>query len=314
MSNNSRSGPRDRDEMTAVTSVTSVNKINSALKSARRELRPYLIVLVGGNVGETFRLQGGEILLGRSPSATVRFDDDGVSRRHARVWRSAANGQWMLEDLGSANGTLVNAERVKMRALDNNDKIQLGPSILLKFTTVDELEENFQQQMYDAALRDGLTKAYNKKYFFTRLDTELAYARRHQTNLSLVMLDVDFFKRVNDGYGHPAGDTVLIAMAHIIGREIRAEDVFARYGGEEFAIICRGVGSEQARIAAERLRAVVERTPIQHEQMLLNVTISLGVATVPEFSAESSLQLVAAADEALYVAKRNGRNRVMRYG
>jgi diguanylate cyclase (GGDEF)-like protein len=280
----------------------------------RRELKPYLIVLMGGNVGETFRLDPGlgEILVGRAPTSTIRFDDDGVSRRHATL-RMVPTGEWRIEDLGSANGTHVNGERITGRVLQDNDKIQLGPGTLLKFTWHDELEENFQRQMFDAALRDGLTKAFNRKYFLTRLDTELAYARRHNAPLSLVMLDVDHFKRINDTYGHVIGDQVLVMIAQLVSKTIRAEDVFARYGGEEFAVICRGVSRDQACILGERLRQIVEATPFGTGSRTISVSISVGVAGMPEFSAESSLQLVAAADEALYGAKRGGRNKVLRY-
>ncbi len=301
------------DEQEEATSITRISSIGSAEKARARKLTPYLIVLIGANVGETFRLEEGELILGRSPSSTIRFDDDGVSRRHARLW-SAPGGEWIIEDLKSANGMLVNGERTMTHALRAEDKIQLGPNTLVKFTLHDELEENFQKQMYDAALRDGLTGIFNKKYFLTRLDTELAYARRHRTNLSLVMLDVDHFKRVNDTLGHLAGDAVLVTLTQIVARTLRAEDVLARYGGEEFAVICRGVSRDQACVLAERIRGHVAASPLDAAGTRVGVTVSLGVAGMPEFAAESSVQLVAAADEALYAAKRGGRNRVNQYG
>jgi diguanylate cyclase (GGDEF)-like protein len=282
-------------------------------KGPRRERKPVLIVLMGSNVGEIFPLGTGELILGRAPKVAIRLNDDGVSRRHARVLSMPKN-EWMLEDLGSANGTLVNGEKIATRTLKDNDKIQLGPATLLKFTFHDDLEEDFQRQMYDAALRDGLTKAFNKKYFLTRIDTELAYARRHKTNLSLILFDVDYFKKVNDTYGHLAGDSVLVTLAQLAQRMMRTEDVLARYGGEEFAIICRGISRDRACVLAERLRTQVEAHPFESERRRINVTISLGVAGMPEFAAESSLQLVAAADEALYSAKSAGRNRVLYYG
>ncbi len=306
------SGPNNDDD--GEETRTSVTKLGVAVlaRTGPEQAKPYLVVLMGANVGETFALDR-EQVLGRATTASIRFDDDGVSRKHARLSPSST-GTWMLEDLGSANGTLVNGERVTRCPLNDNDKIQLGPSTLLKFTFHDELEQDFQQRMYDAALRDGLTKAFNKKYFLTRLDTELAYARRHKANLSLVMIDVDHFKQINDSYGHPAGDAVLVTLTQIIQKTVRAEDVFARYGGEEFALICRGVSREQTCVLAERIRAHVEMTQFGTEKSRLPVTVSLGVATMPEFAAESSLQLIAAADEALYLAKRSGRNRVMRHG
>ena len=297
------------DEATCVTQIGTPG-LHLGLPRAK-QVRPYLIVLVGSNVGEMYRIEATEAVLGRSPTAQVRFNDDGVSRLHARVLEAA--GSIVIEDLKSANGTIVNGDRVQRHRLKDGDKIQLGPNIILKFTYHDELDESFQRQMYDAALRDGPTKAFNKKYFLSRLETELAYARRHKTALSLVMLDVDHFKRVNDTFGHPAGDTVLVSLAGIVFRTIRTEDVFARYGGEEFAVICRGVARDNACVLAERLRSICELTSFEHEGKRMPVTISLGVAGYPEFGAETSLQLVAAADEALYKSKNAGRNRWTKY-
>jgi diguanylate cyclase (GGDEF)-like protein len=165
--------------------------------------------------------------------------------------------------------------------------------------------------MYDAALRDALTKAYNRKYFLDRLETELAFARRHTSPLSLLMIDLDHFKRVNDTYGHLAGDFVLANFAKVALSALRAEDVFARYGGEEFGLLCRGVQLGNGGLLGERVRAIVEQSPFDYEGRRIPVTISVGVAAYPEINAETGLQLIAAADEALYQAKRTGRNRVL---
>lgn len=268
--------------------------------------RAYLIVLAGSNVGETFRIEEGETVLGRGQAVTVRLNDDGVSRKHARLHQVA--GEVLIEDLKSANGTLVNGVAVTLQSLHDGDKIRLGSTTILKFTYNDRLDETFQQQMYEAALRDGLTKAYNKKYFLDRLDTEMAYARRHGTCLSLLMLDVDHFKMINDTFGHLAGDAVLVRLAQVSSATVRTEDVFARYGGEEFAVICRGVPLADAAILGERLRAIVAATSFEDEGRSFPVTVSIGVAAYPEEPVEVSTQLIAAADRALYDAKHSGRN------
>src|SRR5262249_14489248 len=156
----------------------------------------------------------------------VRLIDDGISRKHARVNQEGA--RVTIEDLQSSNGTYVNGEPVTVSELHDGDKIRLGSTTVLKFSYHDHLDESFQQQMYDAALRDPLTRAFNKKYFIDRLETELAYARRHRQPVSLVMIDVDFFKRVNDTYGHIAGDYVLTRLSRIAVSAVRTEDVFAR--------------------------------------------------------------------------------------
>jgi two-component system cell cycle response regulator len=297
--------PADEGEATRITNLSS---LESELKARRQQVAAYLVVLQGTNVGEMHKIDGPEVVIGRAGSATVRLNDDGISRRHCRVL--SIGGQVIIEDLGSANGTLVNGEMVQHQALNEGDKIRLGATTTLKFTYQDKLDESFQQQMIDAALRDGLTRSYNKKFFQDRLETEFAYARRHKTMLSLVMFDVDYFKRVNDTYGHLAGDAVLVHLARITQNTIRTEDVLARYGGEEFAVICRGIALLNAGVLGERLRVRVEQENFDYQGTRLPVTISVGVAALPESDAMTPSELVRDADKALYEAKRSGRNRV----
>lgn len=297
------------DDDFEATRVAHVGELQAELTARLPKDRAYLIVLAGSNVGEMYRVEGAELVIGRAAGTTIRLNDDGISRRHARL--TQVDGQVLIEDLNSSNGTLVNGEPIKQIALRDGDKIRLGSTTILKFTYHDYLDESFQQQMYDAALRDGLTKAFNKKYFLDRLETEVSYARRHGAHLSLLMFDVDHFKRINDTFGHLAGDYVLARIAKLASNTVRTEDVFARYGGEEFGILCRGVGLENAGILGERLRILIEGSVFEHEGVRVPTTISIGVAAHPETPVENGLQLIAAADEALYEAKRTGRNRVL---
>jgi two-component system, cell cycle response regulator len=308
------SHPPEPDEDFEATRVANVGEIQKELATRSPRDRAYLIVLAGSNVGEMYRVDGPELVIGRASGAAIRLNDDGISRRHARLLQ-LENNQVLIEDLGSSNGTLVNGEPVTQLTLHDGDKIRLGSTTILKFTYHDHLDESFQQQMYDAALRDGLTKAFNRKYFLDRLETEVAYARRHHTQLSLLIFDVDHFKRINDTYGHLAGDYVLARIAKIASNTVRTEDVFARYGGEEFAILCRGVGLDNAGILAERLRILIEGSMFEHDGVRVRVTVSIGVAAHPELAVENGQELIGAADEALYEAKRTGRNRVLlKYG
>jgi two-component system, cell cycle response regulator len=297
--------PADEGEATRITSLSS---LETELRARRQQVAAYIVVLQGTNVGEMHKIEGPELVIGRAASATVRLNDDGISRRHCRVL--SIGGQVIIEDLGSANGTLVNGEMIQQHALKEGDKIRLGATTTLKFTYQDKLDESFQQQMIDAALRDGLTRTYNKKFFQDRLETEFAYARRHKTMLSLVMFDVDYFKKVNDTYGHLAGDAVLVHLARITQATIRTEDVLARYGGEEFAVICRGTPLLNAGVLGERLRSRVETEVFDYQNARLPVTISVGVAALPEANVNTPPELVRDADSALYEAKRSGRNRV----
>ncbi len=270
--------------------------------------RPSFIVLQGPTVGETFRIEGDEAFLGRGSNVTIRIQDDNMSRRHARVFKEA--GELHIEDLESANGTLVNGQSIKRHQLKDGDKVTLGGAVVLKFTYHDELDEQFQQKMYDAALRDGLTRIFNKRYYQERLTSEMAYSRRHGTPLSLILFDVDHFKKINDTRGHLAGDYVLTKLAQVALSAIRTEDVIARYGGEEFGVICRGITADRAIILAERLRSMIESTEFMFESTKISVTVSLGVASAPSATITKAEELTTAADGALYKSKHGGRNRV----
>jgi two-component system, cell cycle response regulator len=270
--------------------------------------RAYLVVLAGASVGEMYKVEGDKTVIGRGQKAQVRLLDDGISREHAQV--VIEGNRIYLEDLGSTNGTFCNGLKVDRRELADGDKILVGSTTILKFTYHDNLDEIFQKQMYESALRDGLTKAFNKKYFTDRLESEFTFAIRHQSPLVLVMFDIDHFKKVNDTYGHQAGDLVLSELSTLLTAALRAEDVFARYGGEEFAVICRGTDLTQASIVGERMRKAVENHRFTFEGTHIPVTISVGIAGLPDAAVKDATDLVARADKALYQSKHGGRNRV----
>src|SRR5262249_48487013 len=142
-----------------------------------------------------------------------------------------------------------------------------------------------------------------------RLESEFRFARRHAVPLSLVLMDLDHFKSVNDRHGHVIGDQVLASFARRIHDVIRNEDVFARYGGAEFAVLCRQLELQKASAFAERLRGRVDAREVPG--IGLRTPMSVGVAALPQVEAAESLALIAAADQALYAAKNSGRNRVM---
>ncbi|MEW5851827.1 MAG: GGDEF domain-containing protein [Myxococcota bacterium] len=273
------------------------------------EAAPYLIVIAGKQIGKQYKVTGPEMIIGRSPDCHVQIEDDGVSRRHARV--ANQNGVYMLSDAGSTNGTFANSKKVDQHPLRDGDKIQIGSNTVLKFTVQDSLEENAQRALYESATKDALTGAYNKKFFAERLKSEFAFAfRRTSTSpLSLVLFDIDHFKKINDTYGHIAGDFVLKNLAGVVQRQLRTEDIFARYGGEEFGIILRETDGEKTFIIAERVRRAVEGFKFIHEGKQIPVTISMGAATLDSKLHPDPKALLKAADDLLYKAKRGGRNR-----
>ncbi|HVV16905.1 MAG TPA: GGDEF domain-containing protein, partial [Polyangia bacterium] len=222
---------------------------------AQESVSATLLVLSGSNVGEMYRIDKDAILVGRGDRVDVRLVDDGISREHVRLTKAGESIE--LEDLGSTNGTYCNGRRVQRQLLAEGDKILLGSTTILKFSYQDKLDEMFQRQMSESALRDGLTRAYNKRYFIDRIDTELQYAVRHGAPLALIFLDIDHFKKINDAHGHPAGDHVLTQLATLAMSMLGDDAMLARYGGEEFAILSRGTELEVAAELSERLRAAV---------------------------------------------------------
>jgi two-component system cell cycle response regulator len=270
---------------------------------------PYLTIITGANAGEVTKLPAGQTTLGRSPDSTLRIDSEGVSMRHARIF--SAGNQYLLEDCKSTNGTGVNDKRVDMHVLVDGDRIHLGPGMLVRFNMYDELEAGVQVQLYESAVKDPLTRAYNRKHFGERMRSELGYAARHRMPLSMILFDIDFFKKVNDTYGHPGGDAVLRAVSAGVATAVRTEDVFARVGGEEFAILARSIDVAQAWGFAERLRLGIQHLVVPWENGQIPITASFGVAELSELPQPDGDALVALADRRLYEAKGGGRNRVV---
>jgi two-component system, cell cycle response regulator len=270
--------------------------------------RAQLIVLAGPNVGEMYEIDA-NLVIGRGREADVRVQGDGISRKHAAI--KLHSEQVVFEDLGSTNGSFVNGERVATRPLEEGDKIQIGTTVILKFTYHDELDEDFQRQMFESASRDALTQAYNKRFFMEQLSSEYAFAARHGSHLSLLMFDIDHFKLINDTHGHLAGDYVLSELARVLVPAIRTEDVFARYGGEEFVILTRTPGPTANEHLGERLRLSIETHPFIYERAQIRVTVSMGISYMPTSMIKTPEDLIACADKALYEAKHRGRNRVV---
>jgi diguanylate cyclase (GGDEF)-like protein len=213
-------------------------------------------------------------------------------------------------DLGSRNGTFCNGERVQVRILADGDKVQFGNAAILKFSYQDSFDEALQQNLYESITRDALTGLANKKVLLDAVLKEFAYAKRHAAPLSLLMIDIDQFKSVNDRHGHVAGDHVLQCLALKIKEALRVEDMAARYGGEEFAVLLRGTKESEACACAERIRRVVEKADFAFNCVRIPVTVSIGVATFLGAGLEGGEELIALADKYLYKAKALGRNRV----
>jgi diguanylate cyclase (GGDEF)-like protein len=293
------------------TAVLQVADLLAPQPESQRD-RHILVQVKGGSLGQVIALQGGELVIGRVRGVDVFIPDAGVSRRHARVFFEAE--RYVVEDLGSANGTFVHGERVARKVLDDGDIIQIAPSVAFRYSITDADQQGVLQHLYEASVRDALTGAYNREYFDTRLASELSYSRRHAAEMSLVMLDIDHFKRINDTFGHLAGDAVLVRTVEAVRGMLRIEDVFCRYGGEEFIIILRTTNLEAARQVAERVRRSIEAMVIDYEGHILHITVSLGCASLADCPPDGPADLVAVVDRRLYAAKHGGRNRVVAQG
>ena len=300
----------DDESLTAITSPPGSHAdANSPSLHTEPVDRPVLLRMDGVQAGEVVSLAILPCFIGRHPSCQVVIDDAGVSRRHAKI--VLQQEEFWLEDLGSRNGTFVDGRKLERKHLHDGVLIQVGLHASFRFTVVSARQEKLLRELYESSTRDALTGLYNRRHFDDRLRAEIAYAKRHQLDVSFVMIDVDFFKRVNDTYGHAAGDAVLKNVASSLAKQLRTEDVIARVGGEEFAILLRGIGTDGARRLAERLRANVETLPIVAEGIPVAVTISAGCSALSETADSSPKSLFGIADQRLYEAKRSGRNRVV---
>lgn len=299
--------PHIGDVKTGTTRETRVRRPPSRQGTTQR--RACLLVLTEPLIGRSFELSPGVNRVGRSPEMSVALvDDEFVSRHHADVTYGDDGAR--LQDRGSRNGTWVNGEPVEQRRLQDGDRIQVG-STVLKFLEADDLEAAYMDAMYRLATHDGLTNLYTKRHFLAQLERLVEGLRRDASWLGVFMMDVDLFKKINDTYGHLAGDRVLQELARGLLTTIRKRDLLARYGGEEFGLLAPHLPRERALQVGERLRQVAGSTEVPHEGQTLQVSISVGVwvGTIgPQSTAEDILK---EADQALYAAKAAGRNRVV---
>lgn len=275
--------------------------------------RDRAVLTITGGPGEGRVVPIGDAMattLGRSADCTVCITDSSLSREHACIVH--AGSKFILKDAGSKNGTFVNgASAAEAVELKDGDRIELGANTTLRFSLVDAKEEEAMKRVYESTLRDALTGLYNRRHLERQLDVEIASAVRHRKHLTVAMLDIDHFKRVNDTYGHAAGDAVLRAFAATIGQLVRPEDLFARYGGEEFTLVLRDTHPSQAMILAERVRSTIEQTPVVFGNLTIRVTSSCGIASLEECQPPDKETVMRIADERLYRAKQSGRNRVV---
>ncbi len=286
----------------------------------QRDLRPALVFLSGELIAVPIPLEREKVILGRSLGADVRINDTKVSRKHATITtvvnQKTQTTEYVLTDFGAKNGTYLNGQKIAQEILQNGDKITIGDHIL-RFDLLDEIDREYQRQIHRLISHDDLTGLLSSRSFFSELRLEAARAKRDNRSFCVLMMDIDYFKLVNDTYGHLTGSKTLEEIGGLIINRMRSGDAAARFGGEEFAAFLLDAEVAQAIVAAERIRceidahsfSVIKQGKASEKH---HVTISIGIASFPADSTDP-IELVEMADSALYRAKREGRNRVCVY-
>ncbi len=270
---------------------------------------PTLIIMRGTDTGKIFKLTHPSMSLGREKSTDICINDNTISRKHCLLVSSAKT--IMLIDLGSSNGTLINGSKINKQKLNNGDKITVGQTVL-RFEIADNDVEQYHDSLYKQITFDDLTSLYNSKTMYKELETSIN-AIPDSLPFSVLFMDIDHFKKVNDNYGHITGSKILADLGRLFLSNLRSIDIACRYGGEEFVMIITQCDLDKAHFVAEKLRKLIENHRFAtHNGEPLHITISIGVAEATN-AIKSGKELIDMADRAMYQAKSNGRNNTVLY-
>ena len=284
-------GPQTYTNITPPTAATPGQKQGCLLKMHPMDLNSGML-----QIGEK------PFLIGREDYCNLKIDEDSVSRSHAEIRRDQESGEYLLIDSGSTNGTFLNDERLgdQHRVLQAGDTIRVGTHVY-KFLTSDHIEAQYHEAAYSMMTTDSLTNVWNKRYFLDMINREFRRSLRAELPLTLLMLDMDHFKKVNDQHGHLVGDEVLREFALRLSNQLRQEDLLSRYGGEEFTITLIETGRERADIVARRCLKSISTAPFRTSAGEISCTVSIGGATFLGKSQETDTdKLIETADDSLY--------------
>lgn len=300
--------------------MTVIDRRKSARGKKKQKTKPsIMLTVIQGNetdFGKTYGFTQDRILIGREQKkeitgVNVSLNDLKISKMHCEINTIKKDDleQIIIKDLGSTNGTYVNGEMIRQRILTSGDKISVGETIL-RFGYNDEIEEEYHSRLFTFAATDALTGLYNRRYILNELEKQYKIAKRNDRTFSLVIIDIDDFKQVNDTFGHPAGDEFLKKFAFVINHSLREQDIPGRVGGEEFLIILPETNIDGAFRLANRIRERLQNTELIYDGNTIKTTISAGVSQY-EFNTDSQT-LFRLADHALYKAKQSGKNMVVK--
>lgn len=277
------------------------------------EAPPSVVMLVGpeDSVGRQWKIEDSEVVLGRSDASHIFIEDRSVSKSHLKLVLKA--GEVSVIDLESTNKTLINDKVLPPLTpykLKNNDQIKTG-NIIFKFLEKGNIEAVSAAESFDRGYTDALTGINNRRALDALGVESFRKSELLGLDFSVIIFDIDHFKKVNDTYGHSAGDYVLKTLSGVVRNGlIREDDFFARSGGEEFTLVLLGSPLSRAQDIAERIRAKIEAQKFDYEGTIIPITISLGVSEKKESNDTEWTEVYNRADQALYDSKGSGRNKV----
>lgn len=297
----------DDHNKTVLISSTMMENKSTEKYHANDILEPYLVVLSGPDKGKLFKLDRQENRIGRDSEADIVLNDPKISRFHATI--IILPDEIILEDNGSTNGTYIDGKTIIRAKVELISRIQVGNTGLkIDFKKLDEAKTD--HAIYQAANLDALTGILNRGAFMLRAQERLETHKRTDTDMAIVLCDVDHFKAKNDTYGHLAGDHILKTLAGVLTDQMRENDLLARYGGEEFIMLLQA-GGQEISARGEGIRNAVDSHPFEFEEQPINTTISIGICSFTSKLADSLQCLIQVADGVLYSAKKSGRNQVV---